>query len=75
MPLLVTRASALSHMERALNVPRQRPRTLGPGLRLISPVSKGARKSPNQAGTGMVAAFFCYHKGKEMELTPKTAKG
>ena len=73
MLLLATRsdrAGASSHMERALTVPRQIRRTPGPGLRLISP----ARKSHNQAGPGVVAAFFGCNKGKEMEQIPKMAK-
>ena len=58
-------------MERALTVPRQRPCTPGPGLRLTSP----ARKIQNQAGPWVVGASFCCNKGKEMELIPKMAKG
>ena len=77
MPLLEARsdrAGALSGMEWALTVLRWKPHTPGPGLRLTSPAIK-KRKSQNQAGPGVVAAFLCCHKGKEMELIPKLAKG
>ena len=48
MLLLATRsdrAGALSRMERALTVPRRRPRTPGPGLRLTSPASKRSKEN------------------------------
>ena len=78
MLLLATspdRAGTLSRMERALRIQRQRPCTPGPGIRLTSQQVKGAKKSQNQAGPGVVAAFFCCNKGKEMELIPKWRKG
>ena len=78
MLLLATRsdrAGALSSMERALTVPRRRPRTPETGLRPTSPASKRSKEKSNQAGPRVVATFFCCNEGKEMELTPKMAKG
>ena len=78
MALLVARsnrADALSRMERALTVPRRRPCAPGPGLRLTLPASNRSKENHNEAGPGVVAAFFFYCKAKEMGLIPKIVKG
>ena len=54
MLLLATRserAGALSRMERALTVPRRRPHTQGPGLRVTYPVSKRSKEKSKPSWT------------------------